>query len=219
MVSNLPIRGGDEVFNTYERGLTNAQLLSQYGFALDANENNVVRVDGVVRDEATIRLWARLVGEWAGSPGWDDLALVYGDADGVPKINADGEISHGFWLLALSVAVQGLGASDTSCVAARMQEQLLPGATFCPGPSAGLLRSTAISVVQICDRKMGSAHCHAIAERLDVCVPPRRAGTALNGFRSQTTPPERALTRQAMAYALEEWKLVESCGRAWRELT
>lgn len=40
MVSNAPIPPHSQVFNTYGESLTNAQLLSQYGFILDANEND-----------------------------------------------------------------------------------------------------------------------------------------------------------------------------------
>ncbi|KAJ7712157.1 hypothetical protein B0H16DRAFT_1814870 [Mycena metata] len=40
MVSNLPIPPHSEVFNTYGETLTNAQLLVQYGFILDGNDND-----------------------------------------------------------------------------------------------------------------------------------------------------------------------------------
>jgi hypothetical protein len=42
IVSNLPIPPDSEVFNTYGERLTNAQLLSRYGFALDGNENDII---------------------------------------------------------------------------------------------------------------------------------------------------------------------------------
>ncbi|KDQ13749.1 hypothetical protein BOTBODRAFT_145937 [Botryobasidium botryosum FD-172 SS1] len=42
MASNTLITPGQEVFNTYDSGLTNAKLLCQYGFLLDANENDVI---------------------------------------------------------------------------------------------------------------------------------------------------------------------------------
>ena len=40
MVSNTVIPPNSEVFNTYGETLTNAQLLNQYGFILDVNEND-----------------------------------------------------------------------------------------------------------------------------------------------------------------------------------
>ena len=40
MVSNTYIPPFTEIFNTYGEDLTNAQLLSQYGFILDLNEND-----------------------------------------------------------------------------------------------------------------------------------------------------------------------------------
>ncbi|TFK45041.1 hypothetical protein BDQ12DRAFT_46280 [Crucibulum laeve] len=40
MVSDIPIPPHSEVFNTYGETLTNAQLLTRYGFILDVNEND-----------------------------------------------------------------------------------------------------------------------------------------------------------------------------------
>lgn len=45
MVSNAPIFTEDQVFNTYGENLTNAQLLVQYGFSLDGNENDCISWD------------------------------------------------------------------------------------------------------------------------------------------------------------------------------
>lgn len=42
IVSNAPIFAGEQVFNTYGENLTNAQLLVQYGFIIDGNENDCV---------------------------------------------------------------------------------------------------------------------------------------------------------------------------------
>ena len=40
MVSNAGIPPGSEIYNTYGEELTNAQLLAQYGFILDVNDND-----------------------------------------------------------------------------------------------------------------------------------------------------------------------------------
>ena len=45
MVTNAPIAGDCEVFNTYGETLTNAQLLARYGFTLDSNDNDVIAWD------------------------------------------------------------------------------------------------------------------------------------------------------------------------------
>ncbi|KAG8877300.1 hypothetical protein FRB98_006774 [Tulasnella sp. 332] len=42
MVTNAPIKFGDEVFNCYDSGLPNAQLLCHYGFLLEGNSNDLV---------------------------------------------------------------------------------------------------------------------------------------------------------------------------------
>lgn len=45
MVSNAEIQPNEEIFNTYGEGLCNAQLLVQYGFILDPNDNDVLSFD------------------------------------------------------------------------------------------------------------------------------------------------------------------------------
>ncbi|KAG5638441.1 hypothetical protein H0H81_012658 [Sphagnurus paluster] len=42
MVANTPIPPNSEVYNTYGETLTNAQLLTQYGFVLDVNDNDSI---------------------------------------------------------------------------------------------------------------------------------------------------------------------------------
>lgn len=42
MVTNAAIHPGDEVFNSYDSHLSNAQLLCHYGFLLEGNSNDVV---------------------------------------------------------------------------------------------------------------------------------------------------------------------------------
>lgn len=149
MVANLPISPNEEIFNSYEKGLTNAELLCQYGFILDVNENNLVTwsVDELLCDKPkeTRHLWERLVTFWPNNPNWDDLQLVYNHRrsedyeDGVPTlkralwkpldINADGQISHQLWLLLYTLALPSvdIGFDDALFGAqqvARAQEQL-----------------------------------------------------------------------------------------------
>lgn len=42
MITNAEILPQEEVFNTYGERLTNAELLAQYGFMLDGNENDAI---------------------------------------------------------------------------------------------------------------------------------------------------------------------------------
>lgn len=151
MVVNLPIGPGQEVFNSYEKGLTNAELLCQYGFILDVNENNVVSwsVDELLHDitepEKTRSLWEELVSLWPRNLGWDDVQLVFNpswdddDDDGVPTLkranssflhlNADGQISHQLWLFLFTLVRSDVDIGDTEVLqtahkVARTQEEV-----------------------------------------------------------------------------------------------
>ncbi|KAG8887274.1 hypothetical protein FRB99_004294, partial [Tulasnella sp. 403] len=42
MVTNSDVFPGDEVFNSYDSSLSNAQLLCQYGFLLEGNSNDII---------------------------------------------------------------------------------------------------------------------------------------------------------------------------------
>lgn len=81
MITNAPVPPNTEIFNTYGEHLTNAALLSSYGFALDVNENDVVTisvesvvsaegVDGEMDPESRgeiLGVWEGLMGEWNSS--------------------------------------------------------------------------------------------------------------------------------------------------------
>ncbi|KAG8929985.1 hypothetical protein FRC02_004798 [Tulasnella sp. 418] len=45
MVTNVPIEANEEIFNTYDSHLSNAQLLCHYGFSLEGNANDEVTWD------------------------------------------------------------------------------------------------------------------------------------------------------------------------------
>jgi hypothetical protein len=133
MVSNTPIQSHAEVFNTYGETLTNAQLLTQYGFILDANEN-----DCITWDLSEVYQW--LVGRNNGNgcqlgqllSVWTDIfpkavqdrmfasvdsQLIYfhsQDTSSELCLNGDGKISHQLWvLLALPFCVRGKRDGDT----------------------------------------------------------------------------------------------------------
>lgn len=160
MVANLPIGSEQEVFNSYEKGLTNAELLCQYGFILDVNENNVVSwsVDELLRDttkpEEMHQLWEGLVSLWPSNASWDETQLVYNprreddDEDGVPTpkrtnsslllINADGQMSHQLWLFLYTLVLSDVDVGSTDALlevrkAACLQERIeVSGLGPCP---------------------------------------------------------------------------------------
>jgi N-lysine methyltransferase SETD6 len=124
MVSNTYIPPLTEVFNTYGDGLTNAQLLSQYGFILDMNDNDRVSwtatevlhnlapgqyTDGDVKEFLTqLRQAVPLI------PTQHVLfkhsQLVYFNPLTIDEfcLNSEGKISHHLWILLLLVACRAV---------------------------------------------------------------------------------------------------------------
>ncbi|GLB37822.1 putative saccharomyces cerevisiae YBR030w [Lyophyllum shimeji] len=128
MVSNAPISPHEEVFNTYGETLTNTQLLAQYGFVLDVNENDCLHWDfqevyTCCAAFAGVSISSRLEVESVRSAAIQSVArqraleriadssLVYLHADMSDSslcVDADGRISHQLWiLLALPFCLQG----------------------------------------------------------------------------------------------------------------
>ncbi|KAF8582760.1 SET domain-containing protein [Ramaria rubella] len=241
MVANLPIGPGEEVFNTYEKGLTNAQLLCQYGFILDGNENNTVTwsVDELIFDaakpEKTFALWRELATEWTSQGKWDDSQLVYTpcrdevDEDGVPKgslgpcwqldLNADGQISHELWLLVFAfvsadVDVGTHEARTRAVQVARAQARI---------ESELSREATKVDPEDECRRTLDLTQ--KVAERIvQICewtmgsahcagISEERLGDILDEM-----DMERRLTRRAICYALEERKMLQTCCIVWREV-
>ncbi|KIJ55387.1 hypothetical protein M422DRAFT_41370 [Sphaerobolus stellatus SS14] len=130
MVANASIGPGEEIYNTYESGLTNARLLCHYGFALEGNEHDVVKwtaeevIEGLTaKPERILELWGQILAQWPGNEDWDESQLVFsperddgpegcGESLGsqhrlerVLELNADGQISHQLWLLVFVLAL------------------------------------------------------------------------------------------------------------------
>ncbi|KIK69593.1 hypothetical protein GYMLUDRAFT_512401 [Collybiopsis luxurians FD-317 M1] len=125
MVSNTHIPPHSEIFNTYGEHLTNAQLLVQYGFALDVNDNDRVswRFDDLVRfldssskdstttsSSSTTRLelpWDVLVESFDREVFSESELLFDPDTSNtttmeVFRINCEGKLSWQLWLLIAS---------------------------------------------------------------------------------------------------------------------
>lgn len=112
MVSVSSIPPGVEVFNTYGESLTNAQLLTQYGFILDANEHDVLVwdmeqvldfiPDKLITAHDLLRSWKQLCQEdWTLASGSGIVYLVNAGAIGNSScaLNGDGKISHPLWII------------------------------------------------------------------------------------------------------------------------
>ncbi|KAF8161422.1 hypothetical protein B0H34DRAFT_379734 [Crassisporium funariophilum] len=120
IVSNSPIAPLTEVFNTYGEGLTNAQLLNQYGFALDINDNDrlfweieeileVLAPDqdiGKPIEEIAVYCREILHGFSADHALFSDSQLVYHNRltrDDL-CLNDEGKMSHQLWAILLLLA-------------------------------------------------------------------------------------------------------------------
>ncbi|KAF8513487.1 hypothetical protein JB92DRAFT_221166 [Gautieria morchelliformis] len=238
MVTKLPIGPGEEVFNSYEKGLTNAELLCQYGFILDVNENNIVTFDELLRDspEETRNLWRALVARWPSNPGWDDVQLVFNpriggeNEDGVTlkranssqlELNADGQISHQLWLFLFTLGRSGVPAGTNEALleaqqAARAQELIeavTSGVTILDAgrPWTDEYRD-ALYLLRIIAEKLIQICEAKIGSAHHAGMAASRIGELLDEM-----PAERRLTRLAISYALEERKMVEACLEAWAE--
>ncbi|CAA7260429.1 unnamed protein product [Cyclocybe aegerita] len=119
MVSNTAIPPHTEVYNTYGEELTNAQLLTQYGFILDVDENDRLSwsLDAVLQFfpsgdaehlmEKTRRI-SSLLSEEASTYAQSDLTYHDPTKNITFCINDEGKVSHQLWALLFSLATQSL---------------------------------------------------------------------------------------------------------------
>lgn len=110
-----PIEPQAEVFNTYGDTLGNAQLLTQYGFILDGNDNDNLSwdIDEIryfletmtpsTAPDSIVSLWREILkSRPIAFESLNESHLVYHNpADRAPNlcINGDGRVSHQLWLL------------------------------------------------------------------------------------------------------------------------
>lgn len=125
MISNTAIPPHTEIFNTYGEDLTNAQLLNQYGFILDVNENDRLfwtmddvletlafgHTTGGIHDSHRQRLAQDLRDVSAyilgGELVFRQSHLLYHEAsrENVFCLNSDGIMSHHLWLALFVLSV------------------------------------------------------------------------------------------------------------------
>ncbi|KAJ3880005.1 hypothetical protein F5051DRAFT_483120 [Lentinula edodes] len=113
MVSNAAITPHSEVFNTYGETLSNAQLLTRYGFILDVNENDNVswELESLIhfleeskpsksRGSCTpLELpWNTLVKSFDVDV-FSNSELIFKPAEAAYCINCEGKVSWQFWLV------------------------------------------------------------------------------------------------------------------------
>jgi len=133
MVSNIPIPPHSEVFNTYGDTLTNAQLLTRYGFTLDANENDNLTwtIDEVSQNCKQLGELLRIINDDSTvnqlREVFSQSQLIYNTPPGLfLGINGDGRISDKLWiLLGLLSSGRGISAGATALLRRLIDLQLL----------------------------------------------------------------------------------------------
>ncbi|KAJ7075784.1 hypothetical protein B0H15DRAFT_865764 [Mycena belliarum] len=235
MVSNLSIPPRTEVFNTYGETLSNAELLVQYGFILEGNEND--RITWTFRDLAQFseqhlpQPWDwRAVG---GLDAFQDLitslialpwaavaesGLVYLDRTHAFCLNGDAAISHGLWLYcALLLCLRKReysGPYSRDSVATvldqMLQSQLTLELDAPPSPGDALNMSPYGGVFELAE--VLAALCRA---RMGGAPASKDLGDILDRLPNDedVTP-----TRMAISLALTERSLLDSCTAAWEGL-
>ena len=125
MVSNTYIHSFTEIFNTYGDDLTNAQLLSQYGFMFEVNDNDrvswtaseVLRVlaPGRCADSDLTEFLTHLRQALPHIPVdhalFEYSQLVYFNPLTIDEfcLNSEGKISHHLWILLFYLACRAVG--------------------------------------------------------------------------------------------------------------
>lgn len=121
MVTNTTIPPFSEVYNTYGETLSNAELLCQYGFVLEANENDALTwtVDEIM---VTARVPSKILqteitqrcSEYLKEFDFDDTQCLARNPN--PKgrrqysTNADGQASIQLWILLVTISAQKASA-------------------------------------------------------------------------------------------------------------
>ena len=180
MVSNTGIAPNSEVFNTYGETLTNSQLLNQYGFVLDVNENDrllwsaqeilELYAEGERTDErlntAILKAGGVLLSSLLNlSDFFDHSQLVCREPvkEHGLYLNEEGKISAGLWALLTASAVSSLQIRDDlgKLLTEIVDVQLLMESFSEEGfnraeensPASDIVLQTARSVIHLCDRR------------------------------------------------------------------
>lgn len=181
MVSDIGIAPNSEVFNTFGETLTNAQLLNQYGFVLDVNENDrfewsvrevfdVVPGERVEQDVEVAILDASkdILGSLLSLPHFfDQSELVCHDCDegGDLYLNDEGKISADLWaLLAAFVWRSGHRITDNSAMRLTeivdaqlhmesLSDQEVEGKVEESSPAIDVVLQIAEAAIRLCERR------------------------------------------------------------------
>ncbi|KAJ3827615.1 hypothetical protein F5880DRAFT_1474234 [Lentinula raphanica] len=224
MVSNTAIPAYSEIFNTYGETLSNAQLLTQYGFTLDVNENDRIMWGF---DELVHLLEAEVSS--ASRPRksvgftWDELEaafdksilseseLIFEPFDTAFCINCEGRVSWQLWLVVTShVCAQVVGSADeifdlshklAQCQIQKENEEEEVNSRS--SDSGSLARPIATTIVNLCQQRK---------DRLGAGTDEEHLGNLIDELESS-----QPRTKSALLQVITELSILNSCASAWQE--
>ncbi|KAJ6583914.1 hypothetical protein DFH09DRAFT_1143797 [Mycena vulgaris] len=241
MVSNRAIPPHAEVFNTYGETLSNAELLVQYGFILDGNEND--RLTWTLTDLAHFSenylpsSWTwdsvgerpdfqALLSSLTALP-WDNVSeseMVHLDRTYAFCLNGDATISHGLWLyfaLLLVCSRNEPAEYSQNAVVILLEEllqcQLTLELHFASGDAPPLpddAGASPYSVILHLARLLASL-CRARNARTGK---PGVETADLGDILDRLPNDGEGLTKMAISLAMAERSLLDSCTAAWEGL-
>ncbi|TEB38118.1 SET domain-containing protein [Coprinellus micaceus] len=247
MVTNTAIPPFGEVYNTYGETLSNAELLCQYGFVLEANENDALTwmVDEVL-DAAGISLKSRRASiiqrcsEYLKEFDFDDTQCLIQNTD--PKkhrqysINADGQASIQLWILLVTISTQKATADARGMLPLLHELQIAlehqSGGSESDSESEDNIACDSAgdhdSMVGALVRSIGDG-CFGILEstyRLLVELCRVRKGSIGKGVQGAddlwdvlaTLGTHQRRTRSALLLAMNERLILSSCEATWQDL-
>lgn len=237
MVALRPVPSGEEVFNTYGE-LSNAQLLTRYGFMLDSNDNDGVCWFSVrdicqqaglpVKDAQTLEeTWRRLLLSVTIHPGDDRIAhidteieLERSDIPRLAYIDADGSVSWPLYLLIVVAFWSNRCNANGSSAALTTNTDGIK--TFAQSIDAG---SVAIYLTTLCQSRiqmlrsrsvdMGDLLDLAEVSRRPFCILACNPCSPLVSISHQCHPSKN--TRLAILRNVQERQLLEACCSQWEE--
>lgn len=201
-----PIPPQTEVYNTYGAHLSNAQLLAQYGFLLDSNENDRVPLHPLSPYDipSIMSICSRL----ATVPGLDSSSLIETATEdrasegGVFYVNSEGKVSLALWIYC---ALSHVWATDFDLEGLLRAHIVAEDTDSKAKISAGVLRiaKTILSLVR--------------ARKADLCAGKGFTSAADLGEALDALPASRPRTHLAIMHLMGEWSLLEACEAGWAE--
>ncbi|KAF9447195.1 SET domain-containing protein [Macrolepiota fuliginosa MF-IS2] len=234
MVSNADIVPYEEVFNTYGEKLCNAELLVQFGFIIDPNDNDTVNFDinDILREAPLSQETYNKI------PCLDDAELAplldsftvsdlifAQDPSNVEArfcINCDGKISHFLWIFLVRLLCQNMplvGPSNSMCsdklremttTQINMENMLQEGSVEDGDGQLDLPGSPVIPVLL------------AVAQAVVAMCGARKGGSGHPGYANRdlgdildTIAVDRSRSRLSLSILMSEHSILDSCSFGW----